>query len=443
MRFEARRAAGPLTGSLRVPGDKSMSHRAVLFAAMAQGTSHLTGVLDSADVRSTIGAVTALGAQCRLSLSDTDGPLSGEVTGWGPDGPEQPEGDIDCGNSGTTTRLLAGVLAGWPVSARLIGDASLSRRPMKRVTDPLESMGARLETTDGCLPMTVCGAADGALVPIGYSSPVASAQIKSAVLLAGLRASGRTTVTEPGFSRDHTERMLPVFGVEVGRDEATCSAWVDGPAVLTAADIDVPADPSSAAFPAVAAAIVPGSEVVLEHVGLNPTRTGFLVVLERMGADLSIDVDDLGASEPTGTITVQAPERLTGTTVGAHEIPQLIDEIPILAVAAAQASGVTRFEGVGELRVKESDRLQAIVDALTALGVEVSAEGDTLVITGTSGEAFRPAATLCLPALDDHRLAMAWAVAGLVSATPFEIDGFEAVDVSYPRFAGDMASIGA
>jgi len=420
-----------------------MSHRAVLFAAMAQGVSALSGVLDSADVRSTIAAVTALGANCELEPSVKDGLLFGEVTGWGSDGPSESAGPIDCGNSGTTTRLLAGVLAGWPITTTFTGDASLSRRPMKRITDPLGTMGARLETTDGCLPMTIAGAPDGVLEAIAYETPVASAQVKSAVLLAGLRAPGRTMVTEPGFSRDHTERMLPLFGVEVGRDEASCSAWVDGPAELVAADIHVPADPSSAAFPVVAATIVPGSELVLEHVGLNPTRTGFLVVLERMGADLVIDVDDMGASEPTGTITVRSASKLEGTTVSAHEIPQLIDEIPILAVAAAQASGVTRFEGVGELRVKESDRLQAIVDALAALGVEVTAEDETLVITGTAGEPFRPGGTLRLAAMDDHRLAMAWAVAGMVSATPFSIAGFETVDVSYPRFAEDMASIGA
>lgn len=440
MRFEARHAAGPLSGALRVPGDKSMSHRAVLFAAIAEGTSTLSGVLDSADVRSTITAVSALGAVCELQLAD-DGSLSGTVTGWGSAGPTEPDGPIDCGNSGTTTRLLAGVLAGWPIEVTLTGDASLSRRPMKRITEPLASMGARFETTDGCLPMTISGTAD--LMPTTYATPVASAQVKSAVLLAGLRASGRTTVTEPAASRDHTERMLPQFGVAVGRDEQAFSAWVDGPTTPVAAAIRVPADPSSAAFPAVAAAIVEGSEVVLEHVALNPSRAGFLVVLERMGADLVIDVDDLNATEPMGAITVRYGGVLAGTTVDAHEIPQLIDEVPILAVAAAQARGITRFEGVGELRVKESDRLQAIVYALTSLGVAVSAFEDALEIVGIAGQSFAPDPGLELPALDDHRLAMAWAVAGLVSATPFSIDGFQAVDVSYPRFADDLASIGA
>ena len=417
-----------------------MSHRAVLFAAMAEGESVLSGVLDSADVRTTMAAVSALGAVCELEIA-ADGSLAGTVTGWGSAGPTEPEGPLDCGNSGTTTRLLAGVLAGWPIKGSMTGDASLSRRPMKRITDPLSAMGARFDTTAGCLPMTIRGSS--LLVSTTYATPVASAQVKSAVLLAGLRASGRTAVTEPAASRDHTERMLPQFGVAVGRDEQTYAAWVDGPTIPVATTIRVPADPSSAAFPVVAAAIVKGSEVVLEHVGLNPSRAGFLVVLERMGADLVIDVDDLNATEPMGTITIRNGDILTGTTVGGHEIPQLIDEVPILAVAAAQATGVTRFEGVGELRVKESDRLQAIVDALTALGVEVSAQEDTLEIVGLAGRPFTPGPTLRLPAMDDHRLAMAWAVAGLVSATPFSIVGFETVDVSYPRFAEDMMSIGA
>jgi len=417
-----------------------MSHRAVMFAAMAEGTSTLSCVLDSADVRSTIAAVSALGATCEFE-PDSAAALTVTVTGWGSAGPTQPDAPIDCGNSGTTARLLAGVLAGWPITVTMTGDASLSRRPMQRIVDPLQAMGARFETTDGRLPMTVKGSA--LLVSTSYATPVASAQVKSAVLLAGLRASGRTTVTEPASSRDHTERMLPLFGVEVGRDEATCSAWIDGPVLLEAADVRVPADPSSAAFPAVAAAIVEGSEIVLEHVGLNPSRAGFLVVLERMGADLEIDVDDLDASEPTGAITVRFRAGLKGTTVNAHEVPQLIDEVPILAVAAAQAEGVTRFEGVGELRVKESDRLGAIVEALTALGVDVTAEGDVLEVSGLAGRPFKPEHELRLPAMDDHRLAMAWAVAGMASETPFSIAGFETVDVSYPRFAEDMALIGA
>lgn len=440
MRFTVAQALSPLAGELRVPPDKSMSHRAVLFSAMAEGTSGLQGVLDSADVRSTIGAVRALGANVTL-LPVADGSLAGTVTGWGASGPSSPESPVECGNSGTTTRLLAGVLAGWPIRVELRGDESLSRRPMGRITAPLEQMGARLRTTDGCLPMSVLGTSDA--LALEYESPIASAQVKSAVLLAGLRAQGRTSVTEPAPSRDHTERMLPLFGVSVGRAEESCSAWVDGPVIPTAAQVDVPADPSSAAFPAVAASIVPGSKLTLSHVGLNPTRTGFMLVLERMGVDLSIAVDDHGATEPVGTIVVSYREQLAATTVTGQEIPALIDEIPVLAVIAAQADGVTRFEGVGELRVKESDRLQAIVDALTTLGVVTNVDGDTLEVTGLAGQPFSPAEGALFDSLGDHRLAMAWAVAGLACATPISIDGFEAVEVSYPRFIDDMASIGA
>ncbi|MDO8987598.1 MAG: 3-phosphoshikimate 1-carboxyvinyltransferase, partial [Coriobacteriia bacterium] len=389
MRFTVSEALAPLAGGLRVPPDKSMSHRAVLFSAMAEGTSGLAGVLDSADVRSTIGAVRALGASVTL-YPVADGSLSGTVTGWGALGPGSPESPVECGNSGTTTRLLAGVLAGWPIRVELHGDESLSRRPMGRITGPLEQMGARFTTSDGCLPMSVLGTSDAAALK--YESPIASAQVKSAVLLAGLRAQGRTSVTEPAPSRDHTERMLPLFGVSVGRAEESCSAWVDGPAIPKAAQVDVPADPSSAAFLAVAASIVPGSKVMLSHVGLNPTRTGFMLVLERMGVDLSIAVDDHGATEPVGTVVVSYRKRLVATIVTAQEIPALIDEIPVLAVIAAQADGVTRFEGVSELRVKESDRLQAIVDALTTLGVVTAVDGDILEVTGLAGQAFSPRA---------------------------------------------------
>lgn len=438
MRYETHRATGPLAGRLRVPGDKSISHRAVLFAAMAEGASRLSGVLDSADVRSTMSAVRALGARVEMELAE--GAWAGTVTGWGSAGPVREAVTVDCGNSGTTTRLLAGVLAGWPVDVTFTGDASLSTRPMRRVTEPLSAMGASFETTDGHLPMRLHG--NVGLMPLAYESPVASAQVKSAVLLAGLRAHGSTSVTEPAASRDHTERMLPHFGVSVHTDPATCSASLTGPAALSAVvELAVPADPSSAAFPATAAALVPGSEVVLEHVALNPTRAGFLVVLERMGADVAISVNDPEDSEPAGDVTVRFAGVLSATTVSPHEVPQLIDEVPILAVAAAQARGITRFEGVGELRVKESDRLQAIIDALTALGVEASAHGDTLEVVGLAGAPFTPVPDLVLPSLHDHRLAMAWAVAGLCSTTPFLIEGFEAVDVSYPSFAEDLSAL--
>ncbi len=441
MKVDIQAATRPLRGTLGVPSDKSISHRAVLFAAMAQGTSRITGALDSADVRSTIAAVTALGADVRFAdcseAAPTGGGLDLVITGWGARGPLAPTEPIDCGNSGTTARLLLGVLAGWPGTVTLTGDESLSTRPMRRVTDPLESMGARFETDQGHLPVTVHG---GALAGVEYTSPVASAQVKSAVLLAGLRAQGRTVVTEPALSRDHTERMLPAFGVDVGRSPQLLSAWVDGPAGLRAADVAVPSDPSSAAFMAVAAALVPGSEVVLPHVGLNPGRTGFLRVLERMGAAVDIEPDaDSIAGEPAGTVTISHAGVLSPVTVTAAEVPSLVDEIPILAVAAAAAQGISRFEGVGELRVKESDRLEAIRAGFSLLGVDVAVEGEVLEISGL-GAPTAPAAftSATLDSLGDHRLAMAWAIAGLAAAGPVSIDRFEAVEVSYPTFLEDL-----
>ncbi len=427
-------AEGPLAGTVRVPGDKSISHRAVLFAAMAEGTSRLTGVLDSADVRSTLNAVAALGAVVDVSRGHGHG-LDVTVTGWGERGPREPDSSIHCGNSGTTCRLLMGVLASWPGTFTLDGDDSLRRRPMLRVTDPLTLMGATFATTEGHLPVTVSGAA---LRALRYESPVASAQVKTAILIAGLRAQGVTTVIEPAPSRDHTERLLPAFGVGVGRDAGSRACWVEGPEALQASDVSIPADPSSAAFIAGAAVVVADSRVRMTSVALNPTRTGFLRVLERMGADVETVVGNATGAEPTGTVIVGYAVGLHGTTVRADEIASLVDEVPLLAVVACAATGVTRFDGVSELRVKESDRLAAIADGLTALGATVRAGEDWLEVDG-------PARLhgARLSSLDDHRLAMAWAVAALTADGPVEIEPWEAVDVSYPSFAEDLASLGA
>jgi len=433
MKLHARPATGPLVGEIRVPGDKSISHRAVLFSAMAESTSHLYGVLDSADVRSTIAAVRALGANVDV-LGEQGGGLELEVTGWGGNGPSEPLEPIDCGNSGTTARLLLGVLAGWDRHVVLHGDESLSRRPMGRVTEPLTELGARFESRGGLLPVSVRG---GMLQGKEMHLNVASAQVKTAVLLAGLRAEGRTTVFEPAASRDHTERMLPAFGVTVGRDESAHSAWVDGPAYLSACDVTVPADPSSAAFLVAAGVVVPGSDVVLTGVSVNPTRTGFLRVLARMGALVSVDLTGDSGGEPVATVRARGTGTLSATTVEADEVPSLIDEIPILAVVAAAASGTTRFEGVRELRVKESDRLGAIVEGLQALGC-----------TARSGEAWLEVDGPCefsgadLDSLGDHRLAMAWRVAALISSSEVTIDRFESVDVSYPGFLADLEALG-
>lgn len=423
--------SAPLRGIVRVPGDKSLSHRAVLFAAMADGMSHVSGVLDSADVRSTIDAVGALGAFADLQPA-VDGSLAGEIDGWGALGPTQPSGPIDCGNSGTTARLLMGVLAGWPLEVTLTGDESLSRRPMRRVTQPLAEMGAAFDTSaEGTLPVTVCGKAS--LRSFEYRSPVASAQVKTAVLLAGLRADGTVRVSEPALSRDHTERLLPAFGVEVAVDPDSNSASVTGPQVLSAADIEVPADPSSAAFMVAAAAVVPGSGVVLPGISLNETRIGFLRVLERMGAQ--IEYADLTTTgyEPIGTVAAKYSKGLVATVVTAAEVPSLVDEVPVLAFVATQASGTTRFEGVAELRVKESDRLAAIESGLTALGASVRSGEDWLEVDG-------PVALhgASLDSLGDHRLAMTWALAGLIASEAVDVERYEAVGVSYPTFANDL-----
>lgn len=425
-------AAAPLTGQIRVPGDKSISHRAVLLAALSEGMSHLTGVLDSADVRSTMDAVSALGARVEIVAEHPEG-LELLVTGWGEHGPVAPASSIDCGNSGTTSRLLLGVLAGWPIAVTLDGDSSLRRRPMGRVTEPLARMGATFATSDGHLPVTVTGAA---LRGFRYELPVASAQVKTAVLLAGLRATGRTSVIEPAPSRDHTERMLPAFGVPVAVEASTLTVSVTGPVTPRAADVDVPADPSSAAFLVGAALLVPGSAVSLPAVALTPTRTGFLRVLERMGADIAVAPETADGAEPAGTLHVRHRAGLRGTTVLAAEVPSLVDEVPLLALVATAAQGTTRFEGVGELRVKESDRLAAVAEGLTALGATVRSGPDWLEV---DGPVRLQGATL--PSLADHRLAMTWAVAGLAASGPVFVDGWEAIGVSYPGFAADLAEL--
>ena len=422
----------PLRGVAYVPGDKSISHRAVLFGAMAQGTSRLSGVLDSADVRSSIAAVQALGAQCNLEKQE-DGSLAGTVAGWGEAGPASPAEPIDCGNSGTTTRLLMGLLAPWDVRVQLQGDESLSRRPMKRITKPLSQMGARFEPV-GCdtLPLTVCGSRS--LQGIAYESPVASAQLKTALLLAGLGAQGLTRVDEPAPSRNHTELMLPGFGVRVQAGD--CFAAVEGGQTLHACDVDVPGDPSSAAFPACAAVIAPGSSIELANISLNKARTGFADVLEAMGANVSRRQTGSAGSEPTGSLFVEYTQHLQAATVEPQAIAGMVDEIPVLALVAAHAQGTTVFKGAGELRVKETDRFQAIIDGLAVLGVRAWGEGDNLCIEGRPG--LQTQGVLEFDSLGDHRLAMTWALVGLTGANPVNVARFESVDISYPTFLEDM-----
>ena len=424
--------ARPLSGAVRVPGDKSISHRSVLFSAMAEGTSHVSGVLDSADVRSSIGAVRALGAEVNLEKRP-DGSLAGDIRGWGGLGPSQPEGAIDCGNSGTTVRLLMGVLAPWDITVELTGDDSLRRRPMRRIAAPLELMGARFAPEGATtLPLSITGTRG--LAAISYDSPVASAQLKTAILLAGIFAAGTTSVREPASSRNHTELMLPGFGVDV--EAAPGEASVAGGQSLHACDVDVPGDPSSAAFMACAAALRPDSAIDIENVSLNEARIGFARVLERMGADIALKPTGSAGEEPCGTISVSYVEHLRSCEVVGREIASLVDEIPVLALVAAHAEGTTVFHEVGELRVKETDRLAAILEGLSKLGVRAWAEGDDLHIEGKSGLVVPEG--LVFDSLGDHRLAMTWSLVGFTGAHPVSIRDFEAVRVSYPGFRADI-----
>lgn len=424
--------ARPLSGAVRVPGDKSISHRSVLFSAMAEGTSHVSGVLDSADVRSSIGAVRALGAEANLE-KQPDGSLAGDIRGWGGLGPSQPEGAIDCGNSGTTVRLLMGVLAPWDITVELTGDDSLRRRPMRRIAAPLELMGARFAPEGATtLPLSITGTRG--LAAISYDSPVASAQLKTAILLAGIFAAGTTSVREPAPSRNHTELMLPGFGVDV--EAAPGEASVAGGQSLHACDVDVPGDPSSAAFMACAAALRPDSAIDIENVSLNEARIGFARVLERMGADITLKPTGSAGEEPCGTISVSYVEHLRSCEVVGHEIASLVDEIPVLALVAAHAEGTTVFHEVGELRVKETDRFAAILEGLSKLGVRAWAEGDDLHIEGKPGLVVPEG--LVFDSLGDHRLAMTWSLVGFTGAHPVSIHDFEAVRVSYPGFRADI-----
>lgn len=425
----------PLSGVTRVPGDKSISHRAVLFSAMAGGVSRLSGVLDSEDVRSSMAAVSALGACVSLD-AQPDGSLSGEIEGWGARGPQQPEAPVYCGNSGTTVRLLMGILAPWNVSVELTGDDSLQRRPMRRIAKPLELMGAQvLPQERSTLPLTVVG--NPALSGIAYESPVASAQLKTAVLLAGAFAHGETSLTEPAPSRNHTELMLPEFGVPVRRSAGF--AAVEGSACMHAANVVVPGDPSSAAFLVCAAVLREGSELTVENVSLSEERIGFVRVLRRMGAQVTTSLASEEGREPAGDIRVAFTPDLIACEVEAYEIASMVDEIPVLALVASRAKGVTVFRGVSELRVKETDRLAAIIDGLELLGVRAWAEGDDLFIEGDP-EA-KVSEGLVFDSQGDHRLAMTWSLTALVGSVSVQVRDFDCVAISYPNFLSDMRKL--
>jgi 3-phosphoshikimate 1-carboxyvinyltransferase len=422
----------PLDGVAHVPGDKSISHRAVLFSAMAEGTSRVSGVLDSQDVRSTIAAVQALGAQVNME-KQVDGSLAGGITGWGGRGPEQPDHAIDCGNSGTTARLLMGVLAPWDIEVEITGDASLCRRPMRRITAPLMKMGAHFEPAgQETLPITEHG--DRVLKPIVYDAPMASAQLKTAVLLAGLGARGETVLNEPSPSRNHTELMLPEFGAVTTAAERTAS--VMGPCVLQACEVQVPGDPSSAAFLICAAVILPGSAVQIEGISLNTARIGFARTLERMGAQVSTDRIGYAGKEPYGIMSACFASGLHGCEIPADKIAGLVDEIPVLSLVAAHAHGITVFRQAGELRTKETDRLAAIIEGLGMLGVEAWIEGEDLYIEGHPG--LKVPQGLDFDSKKDHRLAMTWALAGLCGDSPVAVRDFDSVKISYPGFLEDI-----
>ena len=415
-----------VAGSVRVPGDKSITHRVLLLAGLTRGTSHIGGALTSHDARSTARVLRQLGAE----LSPLRPAVPVTVHGRGKF--RRPEGPLFCGNSGTTTRLLLGLLAAHRFSATLTGDRSLRRRPMRRVTAPLASMGARFTERNGDgLPLIITG---GRLRPLSYEMPVSSAQIKSAILLAGMAGEVEVALREPhGRSRDHTERLLRAFGYKVAEEDGWIHFTPGGQ--LEPFDIQVPGDSSSAAFLAGAATLADAGELLIAAVGVNPTRTGFLEVMGRMGAAIQVENRSDRFGEPVGDLLVR-PASLRGTEVAAGEIPGLIDEIPLLAVLASRAQGTTRFRQVGELRVKESDRLGLIAENLRAVGAEAEVVGDDLVIEGSDAVPRGKVRTAA-----DHRLAMAFAVLGTIPGARIRIDDMACAAVSFPGFSETLRRI--
>jgi 3-phosphoshikimate 1-carboxyvinyltransferase len=429
-------AAGALRGTVTVPGDKSISHRSLMLGALAVGETVITGLLEGEDVLATAAAMRAMGAQITRSA---DGVW--RVHGVGVGGLLQPQVALDMGNSGTSTRLLMGLIASHKITATFIGDASLSRRPMGRVIDPLALMGASFTASPGGrLPLTMVGLCPA--VALRYTLPVASAQVKSAVLLAGLNTPGDTVVIEPIATRDHSERMLAGFGAKLTVEASPEGRIItlSGEAELHPQTITVPGDPSSAAFPMVAALIVPGSDVTIANVGMNPTRAGLVKVLQAMGGDIMIENPRDVGGEPVADLRVRH-SALTGIDLPGDDAASMIDEYPVLFVAAACAQGPSRFTGLDELRVKESDRIAVMAAGLGACGVPCTELPDGLTITGTGGDPVPGGATIATHL--DHRIAMSFAVLGLNSRAPVTIDDSRPIATSFPSFVAMMQTLGA
>ena len=433
--------AGPLSGRVRVPGDKSISHRALMLSALAIGESVIEGLLEGEDVLATAAAMRAMGADIVRAENGV-----WRVHGVGVGGLLQPEGALDMGNSGTSTRLLMGLVASHAITAPFTGDASLSKRPMGRVTEPLGTMGADFTCSPGgkgsqYLPIMVRGACPA--VPISYRLPMASAQVKSAILLAGLNTPGITTVIEPVPTRDHSERMLAGFGakIDVSTDaDGARHISIHGEAELTPQHVIVPGDPSSAAFPMVAACLVPGSEVRIDNVGINPTRAGLIHVLKDMGANIQLVDERTVGGEPVADLIVSHGP-LKAIETSPDIVPSMVDEFPILFIAAALAEGTSVFRGLEELRVKESDRISVMAKGLGAIGVRVEELEDGLIVHGSGGAMLAGGATIA--AQLDHRIAMSFAIAGLVSHAPVTIDDMSPVATSFPSFVSMFEGLGA